>query len=299
MHWFIPLNIIYGSLNTNLYVYGQTLLEAGLPEWQVKGITELFMMFERQEQFCLKSTKELEVILGCKPTTVFDLALSAIMRTVPRPSFDGEILSPSTHSSSNHSSHNGIESNDKSETASHTDKKSGILPYSNLNILRSVECSPSSSLSPAGIAGLLKITLCTLSPNAASARRPSKINSEKEDDKTVDETQEHNHNDLTRNLDLRYCILLDGIFTYLPPFMSNSVCLKTTAVGSMENRSTPLSGYVISKLSDTKLSLKGSKGESTTFMIETTCALECQRWLNVLNQHVEHVDNLAGSKWLF
>lgn len=291
--------MIHGTLNTNLHIYGQTLLEAGLPEWQVKGITELFTMFERQDQFCLKSTKELEIILGCKPTTVFDLALSAVMRTVPRPSFDGEIFSPSTHSSSSHSSNKSVENNDKSDTAFYIDKKSGIQPYSNLNILRSVESSPSSSLSPAGIAGLLKITLCTLSPNAASARRPSKFSTEKDDDRTVDKTQEHNQIDLTRNLDLRYCILLDGIFTYLPPFMSNSVCLKTTAVGSMENRSTPLSGYVISKLSDIKLSLKGSKGESTTFMIETTCASECQRWLNVLNQHVEHVDNLAGSKWLF
>jgi hypothetical protein len=277
-------------------MYPQTLLEAGLPEWQTKGITELFMMFERQEQFCLKSTKELEGILGCKPTTVFDLALSAILRTVPRPSFDGEIDSShnSNPSSSNHSSHNGIINNNKTEKNSKS-----IQPYSNLNILRSIESSPSSSLSPAGIAGLLKITLCTASPKRASSeRKPSRIDSEKDDDKTIDMT-EHNQNDLTRNLDLRYCILLDGIFTYLPPFISNSVCLKTTAVGSMDNRSTPLSGYVISKLSDIKLSLKGSKGESTTFIIETTCMEECQRWLNVLSAHVEHVDNLVGSKFLF
>jgi hypothetical protein len=239
--------------------------------------------------------KELEGILGCKPTTVFDLAKSAIMRTVSRPSFDGEIDSShnSIHSSPNHSSHSGIINNK-------TDKDSkSIQPYSNLNILRSIEFSPSSSLSPAGIAGLLKITLCTTSPKRASSeRKPSRTDLEKDDDKTVD-MSEHNQNDLTRNLDLRYCILLDGIFTYLPPFISNSLCLKTAAVGSMENRSTPLSGYVISKLSDIKLSLKGSKGESTTFIIETTCIEECQRWLNVLNAHVEHVDNLVGSKFLF
>ena len=37
--------------------FPQTLLEAEMPEWQVLGILELFRMYERQEPFCVESTK--------------------------------------------------------------------------------------------------------------------------------------------------------------------------------------------------------------------------------------------------
>eukprot|EP00596_Hydrurales_sp_CCMP1899_P008462 CAMPEP_0119033888 /NCGR_PEP_ID=MMETSP1177-20130426/961_1 /TAXON_ID=2985 /ORGANISM="Ochromonas sp, Strain CCMP1899" /LENGTH=641 /DNA_ID=CAMNT_0006990989 /DNA_START=138 /DNA_END=2060 /DNA_ORIENTATION=- len=80
---------------------------------------------------------------------------------------------------------------------------------------------------------------------------------------------------ITRNLHSRYCILLDGVFTYLPPCIGTG---QTRAVGSMENKSTQLNGFVIERLSDLEISLKGSKGEKTCMMIETDTKDECSRW---------------------
>ena len=119
--------------------------------------------------------------------------------------------------------------------------------------------------------------------------------------------------DLNRRLDYRYCILLDGIFTFLPPSvfastggevlnkknLESASHTKTRAVGSMENRSIFLSGYVIRKTDANKISLKGSKGEHSSYLLEASSPEECQRWLNVISAHVEHVDNKAGSKWIF
>ena len=174
--------------------------------------------------------------------------------------------------------------------------ETGVQPYSRLRILRSIDASPASSLSPAGIAGTLKVVIINISPTRG-------------DDATDGGGKVGG--DLTRQLDYRYCILLDGIFTFLP----NSVFVatggeslkssgesrqsKTRAVGSMENRSIFLSGYVIRKADEKTISLKGSKGESTAYLLEASSVDECQRWFNVLNVHVEHVDNKAGSKWIF
>lgn len=175
------------------------------------------------------------------------------------------------------------------------------VPYSRLKILRSIDSAPSSSLSPAGIAGQLKVTLVMSGTSLAHARMASS-----KDSKSAEEKADKN-----KNLDQRYCILLDGIFTFLPPSVSQvsgaqgdskTTCeaqTKTRAVGSMENRSISLSGYVIRKVDEKKIMLKGSKGESTSFLLETTTPEDCRRWLNVISAHVEHVDSHAGSKWLF
>lgn len=175
------------------------------------------------------------------------------------------------------------------------------VPYSRLKILRSIDSAPSSSLSPAGIAGQLKVTLVMSGPSLAHARMTSAKGSKMAEEKA----------DMNKNLDQRYCILLDGIFTFLPPSVSQvsesqgdgkRACdaqTKTRAVGSMENRSISLSGYVIRKVDEKKILLKGSKGESTSYLLETITPEDCRRWLNVISAHVEHVDSHAGSKWLF
>jgi hypothetical protein len=178
------------------------------------------------------------------------------------------------------------------------------VPYSRLKILRSIDSAPSSSLSPAGIAGQLKVTLVMSGPSLAHARMTSAKGPKTAEDKPLPA-------DTNKSLDQRYCILLDGIFTFLPPAVSQisgaqgdskSTCdaqTKTRAVGSMENRSISLSGYVIRKVDEKKILLKGSKGESTSYLLETITPEDCRRWLNVISAHVEHVDSHAGSKWLF
>jgi hypothetical protein len=197
------------------------------------------------------------------------------------------------------------------------------VPYSNLKINRSIDSAPSSSLSPAGIAGLLKITLIMngINPNLTLVRADSHVNPVPAPaparPKPIDAFAPNG--DLNRNLDQRYCILLDGIFTFLPSSISSPVAsgdvngkkipnekrimgdpsAKTRAVGSMENRSIPLSGYVIRKIDEKKISLKGSKGESTSYLLEAATPEDCRRWLNVISAHVEHVDSKAGSKWIF
>ena len=171
-----------------------------------------------------------------------------------------------------------------------------VAPFSRLKILRSIDASPTSALSPAGIAGPLRVTLCMTSPPKV------------EDMSVANKSMV----DLTRNLDFRYCILLDGIFTFLPPPLfgptasdlnakkgKEDTVSKTRAVGSMENRSVFLSGYVIRRVEEKKISLKGSKGESCSYLLEAATPEECQRWVNVISAHVEHVDSKAGSKWIF
>ena len=167
------------------------------------------------------------------------------------------------------------------------------MPYSVLNILRAVDVSPSSSLCPAGITGLLKITLSVGIPYGKDIVR----NKDESKDTNPENTCEQNDFHM-RNLDLRFCILLDGIFTFLPPTAVSGNYV-TRAIGSMESRSTSLSGYVIKQTSPLCLSLKGSKGESSTFLIESRTEGDCQKWLHSLSAHVEHVDCTAGSRWLF
>lgn len=200
------------------------------------------------------------------------------------------------------------------------DEDSGI-PYSRLKIRRSIDSAPSSSLSPAGIAGLLKVVMC-MNGLVTSVARTDTSNQEAGAGPVRPKATGPN-GEITRNLDQRYCILLDGIFTFLPPSVSSTnvsgaganagavpastpkvkdisdAVTKTRAVGSMENRSISLSGYVIRKLDDKKISIKGSKGESTSYTLEASSPQDCQRWLAVLSAHVDHVDNKAGSKWIF
>lgn len=159
-----------------------------------------------------------------------------------------------------------------------------LTPYSGLNILRAVDISPSSSLSPAGLAGLMKVTL-----SIGSHHLP---NSQKVESKCSES------GDMIRSLEQRYCILLDGVLTFLPP-TAVSGCCNTRAVGSMENRSTCLSGYVTKQVNDLTVSLKGSKGECTTFLLECTSGLDRFKWHTALAAHIEHVDSKAASKWLF
>ena len=92
--------------------------------------------------------------------------------------------------------------------------------------------------------------------------------------------------------------MLDGVLTFLPPTAVTG-CYNTRAVGSMENRSTLLSGYVTKQVDDVTISLKGSKGENTTFLLECTSVLDRLKWCTALTAHVEHVDSKVGSKWLF
>ena len=171
------------------------------------------------------------------------------------------------------------------------------MPYSRLSNFRSIEVSlsPSSSLPPAGIAGILKVTLSIAFPLSSPTFSPHSIARQKQDQKGKDIAL--TMSDQVRSLDQRYCVLLDGIFTFLPPFAAGTGT--TRAVGSIENRSTSLSGFVISKVSDRTISLQGSKGESTSFLLETLSSEDCIRWLTVLTAHVEHVDSKAGSRWLF
>ena len=166
------------------------------------------------------------------------------------------------------------------------------MPYTRLNNFRSVEVSltPSSSLAPSGIGGIVKISLCISSPIPVYCSITKGQDGEKV--KEMD-----NSGDLVRALDERYCILLDGTFTFMPPFAAGTGI--TRAVGSIENRSISLSGYVIRKVSDMKISLQGSKGETTTFLLELPTIEDCRRWLNVLTAHVEHIDCTAGSRFLF
>jgi uncharacterized protein YbjT (DUF2867 family) len=161
--------IIYEQVSYDSY--RETLLEASLPEWQVTGILELFKMFEAQEPFCLGSSEELEAILGRPPSTVYDLAIAAVAKTNPRgQSFDSlaSDLERSVHESPNSSSR------DNPDYSGHGSSRHGrkefqsdgttLLPYSRLNILRPIDSTPSSSLSPPGLAGLLKVTLSISSP---------------------------------------------------------------------------------------------------------------------------------------
>lgn len=168
------------------------------------------------------------------------------------------------------------------------------MPYSRLDNFRSMEVSlsPSSSLSPAGIAGILKVTLSIAFPVSSPAFVPNSVDNHRQNQNVAITIS-----DQVRSLDQRYCVLLDGIFTFLPPFAAGTGT--TRAVGSIENRSTSLSGFVISKVSDKTISLQGSKGESTSFLLETLTLEDCIRWLTVLTAHVEHVDSKAGSRWLF
>ena len=167
-----------------------------------------------------------------------------------------------------------------------------VMPYLRLKLFRSMEVSlsPSSSLPPAGIAGIVKVTLSIASPIPYHA--PLSLGKGTEEESDVDYSMNQ-----VRSLDQRYCVLLDGIYTFLPPYAAGTGT--TRAVGSIENRSTRLSGYVISKVTDRKISLQGSKGESTSFLLELETNEDCLRWLNVLAAHVEHVDSMAGSRWLF
>ena len=198
------------------------------------------------------------------------------------------------------------------------DEDSGI-PYSRLKIKRSIDCAPSSSLSPAGIAGLLKVVMCMHGMHASRSLMSLNMNADPSSNApSVKPNPAINASgEMTRNLDQRYCILLDGIFTFLPPSVStitgagatpgaapkvkeiSDAVTKTRAVGSMENRSIALSGYVIRKTDDKKISITGSKGEMTSYSLEAASIEDCHRWLAVLNAHVEHVDNKAGSKWIF
>ena len=169
------------------------------------------------------------------------------------------------------------------------------MPYSVLNILRAVDVSPSSSLCPAGITGLLKVMLST---GTLYGKDTDKNKSKEKEKEKTSENKCEQDDVLMRNLDLRFCILLDGIFTFLPPTAVSGNYI-TRAIGSMESRSTSLSGYVIKQTSPLCLSLKGSRGESSTFLIESRSEGDCQRWLHSLSEHVEHVDCKAGSRWLF
>lgn len=217
----------------------------------------------------------------------------------------------------------GPESPDRQHTRSESlesgaDEDSGI-PYSRLKIKRSIDCAPSSSLSPAGIAGLLKVVMCMHGMHVSRSLMSLNMNADPSSEATSVKPKPavNASGEMTRNLDQRYCILLDGIFTFLPPSVStitgagatpgaapkvkeiSDAVTKTRAVGSMENRSIALSGYVIRKTGDKKLSITGSKGEMTSYSLEAASIEDCQRWLAVLNAHVEHVDNKAGSKWIF
>jgi hypothetical protein len=181
--------------------------------------------------------------------------------------------------------HHQISSNPHLLTPSHLDSPfTALAPYSGLNILRAADVSPSSSLSPAGLAGLLKVTLSIGSPNLQSCQNvESKCN---ENPYTI------------RSLEQRYCILLDGVLTFLPPTAVTGCC-NTRAVGSMENRSLSLSGYVTKQVDELTISLKGSKGECTTLLLECTSPMDRFKWCTALTAHVEHVDSKVGSKWLF
>ena len=209
----------------------------------------------------------------------------------------------------------------RSESLESGADEDGGIPYSRLKIKRSIDCAPSSSLSPAGIAGLLKVVMCMHGMNTSRSVMSMHImnadSSQKEAGASKPKSAASGTGEITRNLDQRYCILLDGIFTFLPPSVStitgagaaavaapkvkdiSDAVTKTRAVGSMENRSIPLSGYVIRKTDDKKILITGSKGEMTSYSLEASSVEDCHRWLAVLNAHVEHVDNKAGSKWIF
>jgi hypothetical protein len=238
--------------------YKKTLLDAAMPEWQADGVLELFRMFDAQEPFCLNPTRELETLLGRPPTDIFELAQAAVARifnmTLPQ---EDEV-------------------------------EDQQAPYSNLKIVRPIDTGAASDHAPAGLAGVLKVTvmISTTSPNAMIENGNGDAANMGPRDYPM----------LERFLDMKYCILMNGIFSYIPEAAVGNP--KIRAIGSMENRSTNLTGYVIKREGPTRLSMKGSRGESLGYLLDANTADDCQRWFIMLNAHVEHVDMKHGTRWI-
>ena len=157
-----------------------------------------------------------------------------------------------------------------------------------------LENSMASSLSPAGLAGVLTVTL-VVHPNSSSVQSQSfqQGGGGNNNQMKVKEVK-----DIFKNLEKRYCILLEGSFTYMP---LNAVSNVTScrSIGSLENKTFALNGYVVTKQSEVIISLSGSRGETTGYLLEAETVDDCDRWLEVLSGHIEFIDYKAGSRWLF
>lgn len=206
-----------------------------------------------------------------------------------------------------------------------------LRSYSQLNICRNIEATPASDLPPAGLAGVLNMTLIitatavspTFSEKMSEIDRQSSSRSTVGIGKSICDnsftTNEANcstkgslhhgsfrlqkefieaHPDIERNAGRKYCVVMDGVFSYMP----ESIIMQgghTRAIGSTENKSVSLAGFVVRKVTPTRISLAGSRGERLSFLLDATTPVEANHWALVFSAHVEFIDFQAGSRWLF
>ena len=161
-------------------------------------------------------------------------------------------------------------------------------PISQLNILRSVEENPTSNLAPAGLGGMLSLALRVSAAAEGTGKGPSL--------RAGSFRVAEGRSDVERRVGRKHCVVMDGVFSYLPDSGGSG---QARVIGSTENRSTSLAGYVVRKEAPTRFSLTGSRGEATALLLTAESAEECDRWCKVLALHVEFVDSAAGSRWLF
>jgi hypothetical protein len=209
-----------------------------------------------------------------------------------------------------------------------------LRSYSHLNILRNVEATAAASdLPPAGLAGVLHMTLIITAtavpstdvsekttpaansppnitpPSTATATGAANISTSagaandnaKQSARTSFRSQKEfiqAHPDIERNAGRKYCIVLDGVFSYMPESIVSQGG-HTRPIGSTENKSVSLAGFVVRKVSPTRISLAGSRGERLSFLLDASTTAECDHWVQVFSAHVEFIDFQAGSRWIF
>jgi len=155
-----------------------------------------------------------------------------------------------------------------------------------LNIMRNVEELPTSSLAPAGLSGSLSLVL-RISTDGAGGRasQAGPGHSGKGSFRAAD--GHGGRPDVERRVGRKHCVVMDGVFSYLPPPDAHSIAggAKARVIGSTENRSTSFAGYVVRKEAPTRFSLTGSRGEATALLLTADTAEECDRWCKVRACH--------------
>ena len=83
----------------------------------------------------------------------------------------------------------------------------------------------------------------------------------------------------------------------------------TRALGSTENKSFSLKGFSVSietysasgLISDERerIVLIDSSGSGLCYLLEPNDNVSARRWFEVINAHTDHMENVAGTRWLF